>query len=52
MPYDSVFQADIFQTAPLVFQIDKPREDEDKDKENAQAKKTEPPSGGTAQVEE
>ena len=52
MPFQTVFQPDTFQTAPLAFQIDKPREDEDKDKDGGTAKLGVKPSEGTAQAEE
>ncbi len=50
--FSTAFQANAFQTRPLAFQIDKAREDEDKDKGHGKAKLAPPPTGGAAQAEE
>lgn len=52
MAYPTVFEFGTFQSAPLAFQIDKAREDENKDKGHGKAKQDLPPSRGSARVED
>ncbi|KKL14882.1 hypothetical protein LCGC14_2511220 [marine sediment metagenome] len=52
MAYSTVFEFGTFQYVPLAFQIDKVREDIDKDKGHGKAKLDTPPSGGTAKVDD
>lgn len=52
MAFQTVFDPAVFQSSPPVYQIDKAREDEDKDKGHGKAKLDLPPSGGTAKVED
>ncbi len=52
MAFQTVFEFGTFQSAPLAFQIDKAREDIDKDKGHGKAKLDSAPSGGTARVED
>jgi len=50
--YSTVFEFGTFQFIPLAFQIDKDREDIDRDKGHGVAKKDTPPSGGSARVDD
>lgn len=52
MAFETVFEFGTFQYVPLAFQIDKVREDIDKDKGHGKAKLDPPPSGGTAKVDD
>lgn len=50
--FQTVFEFGTFQYIPLAFQIDKAREDIDKDKGHGKATIRQAPSGGTAKVED
>lgn len=49
--FQTAFQEDAVQVAPLAFQVDKPREDTDKDKDKGSARVEPAPSGGVARSE-